>query len=70
MDIRAMVSIEIKKNDRSFTFNMPVGAPYGEAYDAAFEVSSKILQMAAEAAEKSRAKTDVPAEVQDAEASS
>jgi len=70
MDIRALISIEIKKNDRTYVFNMPVGAPYGEAYDAAYEVTSKILQLAAEAAEKNRAQTDAPVPVQEAEASS
>lgn len=70
MDIRALISIEIKKNDRTYVFNMPVGAPYGEAYDAAYEVTSKILQLAAEAAEKNRAQTDASVPVQEAEASS
>lgn len=58
MNIRAVINIEIEKNDRTYIFSMPVGAPFGEAYDAAYEALSKILTIAAEEAEKNRAKTD------------
>lgn len=58
MNIRAMINVEIEKNDRTYIFSMPVGAPFGEAYDTAFEVCAKILELAAEEAAKNRAKTD------------
>lgn len=51
---KAYVSIDIKVGERMYQFYMPVGAPYGEAYDAAFSVSAKILELAKDAVDKSK----------------
>ena len=56
MDIRSYVDVEVKKNDRVYHFYMPVGAPFGEAYDASFEMLSSITEMAKQAAENARPK--------------
>ena len=58
MDLRSNVVIEIKKNDNVFQFVMPMGSPFGEAYDAAFQCLSKIIEMAKEAAEKAKPKDE------------
>jgi hypothetical protein len=46
------VIIEIEKNDRTYIFSMPYGAPIGEAHDAAHECLQEIVKMAKNAAEK------------------
>lgn len=56
MELKSIVHIEIKKNDRTYVFALPVGAPFGEAYDAAFEVLGKITEFAQQAAEQARPK--------------
>lgn len=52
MDIKSTVVIEIKKNDNVYRFEMPVGAPFGECYDAAFQTLNKVSELAKEAADK------------------
>ena len=52
MDQRAMISMEIVKNERTYTFLMPIGSPYGEAYDAAFEFLGSILKQSQDAVSK------------------
>jgi len=54
MDQRAMFNLEVKKGERTFIFSMPVGSPFGEAYDAAFEVLAEIQKMSAKAVESSK----------------
>jgi predicted adenine nucleotide alpha hydrolase (AANH) superfamily ATPase len=58
MDQRAMVRLEVKKEERTYCFDMPIGAPFGEAYDAAFEVLSTILKMSEEAVAKAEQKKE------------
>jgi hypothetical protein len=41
-------------NDRTYTFSLPVGAPFGEAYDVCHEVLMQINGMASAAAEKAK----------------
>jgi len=60
MNQRAMVQLEVEKNGRIFIFLMPIGAPFGECYDAAFECASQILEMAKEAAEKANKQAKTP----------
>jgi hypothetical protein len=56
MDVKSYVDVVVTKNDRVYHFYMPVGAPFGEAYDASFEVLSGITEMAKQAAENARPK--------------
>ena len=62
MDKRGMISLEIKKEERTYIFLMPIGSPFGEAYDAAFEVLSEITKQSIEAAEKAKRKQDEDSE--------
>jgi hypothetical protein len=36
MDVKQCICIEIKNEDKVFTFTLPVGATWGNAIDAAF----------------------------------
>ena len=49
--IKSFVTVEVEKNDKTFLFLMPVGAPLGEAYDAAFEVLQELVARSKEAAD-------------------
>ena len=49
-----LVSFEITKGERTFVFSMPHGTPFGEAYDACFEVLNDIVKMSTEAADKAK----------------
>jgi len=55
-----MVSLEIKKEDRTYSFLMPIGSPFGEAYDAAFAVLAEINKMSQEAVETAKREEDDP----------
>lgn len=46
MDQRAVHILEVKKNDRLYTFHMPLHAPIGEAYDVLFECIGEINKQA------------------------
>ena len=63
MNLRSMVDVEIVKNERTYRLSIPVGAPYGEAYDAAHECLLAVLDMAkngAEQAKQAKEQTDNP----------
>jgi len=51
MDLKTNVTMIIQKGPRTYTFNMEVGSPFGEAYDAAFEVLNKVSEMSRQAVE-------------------
>jgi hypothetical protein len=56
MTIKSYVTVEITKGDNQYTFVMPVGSPYGEAYDAAFEVLKTVADLATKAADQTERK--------------
>ena len=56
----AMVHIKVCMDEHEFTFEMPVGAPIGKAYDAAHQVLQQILVMAKNASDS--AKSEMPQE--------
>ena len=55
MEQLAYVCLEVKKDENSFKFYMPMGAPLGQAYDAAFECLLEIVSLSKAAAERARA---------------
>lgn len=62
MNQKGCVVFETTKNERNYTFCMPIGAPIGEAYDVAFEVLQELVKIAnAESAKAERAKEDIQA---------
>lgn len=52
MDQKGYVHLEVTKGEHNYAFVLPLGAPFGEAYDAAFQVLQQILKMAQDASEK------------------
>lgn len=54
MDQKALVKLSMEKSERTYEFYMPIGSPYGEAYDAAFEMLQEITKMSQEAADKAK----------------
>jgi len=54
MDITSRVEITIIKDERSYIFSLPMGAPYGQAFDACNEILIEIASMAKKAAESSK----------------
>jgi len=54
MDQRAVINLEVKKGEKTFVFSMPVGSPFGEAYDAAFSVLNEIMEMSKKAVEAAK----------------
>ena len=58
-----MINFEITKGERTFIFSMPHGTPFGEAYDACFEVLSDIVKMSTEAADKAKRPEEEKAEI-------
>lgn len=54
MDARTYVVLSKKINEHTFTFHMPLGVPYGEAYDAAFSILEDILELSKQAVEKAK----------------
>lgn len=55
MEMKSLVSIDIQKNDKLFSFHMPSGCAIGEAYDAAFQVLKVILANAQKTADQAAA---------------
>lgn len=52
--MKPIVQIEIQKGERVYTFQMPVGAPVGEALDAAFDVLDELRDLIHNAVSKSK----------------
>lgn len=38
MDVKSYVAMEIKKEDRIYQLELPIGAPFGEVYDVVREM--------------------------------
>lgn len=54
MNVKSLVSIDIAKGDRKYSFHMEVGSPFGEAYDAAFDVLQHIVSLSKQAADSAQ----------------
>jgi hypothetical protein len=58
MPIESQIIINVKKGERNYTFMMPSGAPFGEAYDSAFEVLQEIVTFSRQAADNAKRKEE------------
>lgn len=52
MNVKQTLVMETIRNERTYNLILPVGAPYGEAYDAAFEFLNGVLEMSKQAVER------------------
>lgn len=48
------LTLEITQNERTYQFIMPMGAPFGEAYDAAYRALQEIFKFAKQAEEAAK----------------
>lgn len=51
----ALIKVELKSEKHSYTYTMPIGAPFQEAYDAAVQIVNEIVVMAKNAEEAAKA---------------
>ena len=58
MELKSSLILETKRNDYVFRLELPIGAPLGDAYEATWEMLSKIVDMAKESVEKSKKAQD------------
>lgn len=58
MDIKTSVILEVEKDGHVFSLSMPSGAPFGKAYDAAFDFLQKIIELSKQAADQAQQKKD------------
>ncbi len=54
MELKSFISLEVTKDKNIYSFHLPTGATYGEAYDAAFEVLNKLMEMQQETLKKNQ----------------
>lgn len=60
METKQLIVLEVKKGDFTFTFNMPMGATWGSAIDAAFEVLNHISALSKQSVENAKPETSFP----------
>lgn len=51
MELKQNVTMEVKKGDYTFVFHMPVGASWGNAMDASFDILQKLNELAKQSAQ-------------------
>lgn len=51
METKQYITLEVKKNDFSFSFQMPTGATWGSAIDAAYDVLQKLNDLSQQSAQ-------------------
>lgn len=56
MDQKTAIVLEVVKGDKKFSFIMPSGCHYGEAYDAAFAILNEVMDMGKNAVEEVKPK--------------
>jgi hypothetical protein len=55
MDLKTTLNFEVTKNDRVYRVILPLGAPYGEAYDAVFACLEGIVNLQKKGVEQLKA---------------
>ncbi len=54
MNANTLAGLKVEKNGNAYTFLMPIGVTYGEAYDAAHEILQDILALSKQVLDSSR----------------
>jgi hypothetical protein len=49
MDMKSVVSFEVKKGEHVYSLCIPMGAPYGELYDVLYEMLEETVKLAQKA---------------------
>lgn len=65
MELKTTLNFEVTKNDRTYRVYIPLGAPYGEAYDAVFSCLEGIVDLQKKGVEqlKSQAQQEVTSQL-------
>jgi hypothetical protein len=66
MEMKQYNSIEVKKGDFTFVFQMPNGASWGNAIDASFDVLQKLNELALQSTKNLKPADPVEPEVVEA----
>lgn len=51
METKQYITLEVAKNDFNFAFQMPNGATWGSAIDAAFDILQKLNELSQQSAQ-------------------
>jgi|HubBroStandDraft_5_1064220.scaffolds.fasta_scaffold438327_1 hypothetical protein len=60
-DMNNCIEIKTKRGDREYVFHVPNNSPWGELFDASFEIHKKVSEMVGEAVKSSIAQEAAPA---------
>ena len=58
MEAKNFIHFEVVKENRCYTFQLPVGGSFGEAYDACFQVLEQIMEMSKKAVDAAKPVVD------------
>jgi len=54
MTQKAVVKLVKEVDEKVYSFEMPIGAPFGQSYDVLFEMLQEVIEMSKTAAEKAK----------------
>lgn len=54
METKNNITLEVEKNGFKFVFHMPVGASWGSAIDASFDILQYVTELARQSTEKAK----------------
>lgn len=63
LTMKSLVSFEVKREDRVYSFIMSTGAPAGEVYDVLMECIKKVVQVSNENVQAMERKTENSKEI-------
>lgn len=58
MNTKQTLTLEVEINEELCTFTMPVGITFGNAIDAAHQIYTEVIKMAAKAAENTKPRSE------------
>ena len=64
MEDKKLINIEIERNGNKYYFVMPDNCPIGEAFDAAYEIITKIVGIANNVTDNIKPKEEIKSEVE------
>lgn len=65
VNTKTVVVLEVEKNERLFSFSVPVGTPFKDAYEGALSILQGIAELSKKAEEEASQKEESIKEVQD-----
>ena len=57
-ELKALAALEVVTDKGTFTFTVPNGVPFGEAYDACHEILEKLIEIQGKAVEQMKRPSD------------